>query len=140
MKSSARNQLTGVITAVSEQYITLKCGEHTVYAAVSPLAAERLRPHNGANAVAMIKAPALMLLSDTEKATLSVDNCLSGTVSRIEQGAVNHVVSLDLGNDQTLSALITLHSSESLDIQAGQQISAVFAAEQVVVAVLDSAA
>lgn len=140
MKSSARNQLAGLITAVSDHYLTLQCGAHSICAAISPAAAARLRPQIGMNAVAMFKASAIMLLSDTELFSLSADNCIPGVVSRLEPGAVNHIISLDLGDKQTLSAQITLHSSETLDIQVGQKMTAVFAAEQVVVAVFDPAA
>lgn len=134
MKSSARNQLHGIITRISETRMVLQCGEHTVYA-LAP-AHPHLRPHAGQRAVAMVKASALMLLSEVEPFQLLSENILRGTVCRLETGTVNHVVTLDLGGGQTLSALITLQSSETLDVRCGQELLAVFAAEQVVVAVL----
>ena len=54
----------------------------------------------------------------------------------IEQGTVNNVVRLRTEDDISLAAAITLNSSESLDLRAGQSITAVFLANQTMLAIL----
>ena len=67
---------------------------------------------------------------------LSAENCLPGTVKKVEQGAVNNVVTLDIGGGLTLCATITLYSSETLSLSPGKAAVAVFNANQVVLGVL----
>ena len=55
---------------------------------------------------------------------------------RVEQGAVNHVLTLDIGGGEQRCAGITLSGSDELALQPGSAAVAVFNANQVVLGVL----
>lgn len=141
MKSSARNQIPGIIRSIirSDHHclITLVTGDgHHITAQISQPSCQRLKLAEGSPAVAMIKAGNIMLLTDLAPMAVSAENCLPGTIARIEQGAVNNVVTLDIGGGLSLCAGITLYSSENLLLQTGTPAVAVFNAADVVLAAL----
>lgn len=84
----------------------------------------------------MIKAASVILATDLAPMTLSAENCLHGTVKRVEQGSVNNVVTLDINNEINLCATITLYSSETLALEPDRPATAVFNANQVMLGVL----
>ena len=139
MKSSARNQLTGIIHSIEDcsgcHSIAVQCGSHLVYSHISPPAYRSLKPQIGQTAVLLFKANAITLFTEIHPLRLSAENSLEARVEAIEQGAVNNIVRLRTDDGFTLAA-ITLNSSESLDIRAGQRITAVFFANQTMLAVL----
>ena len=124
MKSSARNQFAGQILEIlpmgSMCQVAIQSGAHVVYALISQYMADNLGIKVGDTAIVMVKASSVMLL----------------TVQRIEAGAVNHIITLSLSDGLTLTAAITLHSSERLDLHCGQAVYAAFHAHQTVLAVL----
>lgn len=140
MKSSARNQLVGKVTALEEHggmcmvTVTTDSGVQ-IYAHISSFSKGRLKLAQGMAVVAMVKAAAVVVAADLAPMMLSAENCLQGTVKQIEQGAVNNVVTLDIGGHD-LCATITLYSSETLALQPGKPAVAVFNANQVMLGVL----
>lgn len=140
MKSSARNQLTGIIHSIEDcsgcLSIAVQCGSHLVYSHISPPAYRSLKPQIGQTAVVLFKANAITLFTEIHPLRLSAENSLEARVEAIEQGAVNNIVRLRTDDGFTLAAAITLNSSESLDIRAGQRITAVFFANQTMLAIL----
>ncbi len=141
MKSSARNQIPGTVSRISRFdhhcLVTLATTHGSrISAQISQPSCQRLKLAEGSPAVAMIKAGNIMLLTDLAPMAVSAENCLPGTIARIEQGAVNNVVTLDIGGGLSLCAGITLYSSENLLLQTGTPALAVFNATDVVLAVL----
>lgn len=65
----------------------------------------------------------------------SARNQFSGSVSAIRQGAVNDEVELTLPSGQTLVAIITRESAESLELAEGSEAFALIKASSVIVAV-----
>jgi molybdate transport system regulatory protein len=57
---------------------------------------------------------------------------LSGTLLKLDRGAVNADVSIDLTGDKTLSAVITNKSADSLSLAEGMPITALFKASSVI--------
>ena len=66
---------------------------------------------------------------------LSARNMLKGTVQRINAGAVNSEVIIQTAGSETLVAVITKGSVESLGLQEGKEVYAVIKASNVMVAV-----
>ena len=140
MKSSARNQFAGQILEIlpmgSMCQVAVQSGAHVVYALISQRMADNLGIKVGDTAIVMVKASAVMLLTDIMPFRLATENGLNATVQRIETGAVNNIITLSLSDGLTLTAAITLHSSERLDLHCGQAVYAAFHAHQTVLAVL----
>ncbi|MDF9392104.1 MULTISPECIES: TOBE domain-containing protein [Methylococcus] len=140
MKTSARNQYFGKITAVNvgavnaEVAVGVKGGQ-SIVAAITKESVEQLGVKVGGDAVALVKAPQVIVVTDNAGYRLSARNQLSGTVSRIHKGAVNSDVIIDLGGGETVAATITNDSLESLGLAEGQTATAVFKAGSVILGV-----
>ena len=115
MKSSARNQFAGTIRHIEELphlwRIGVECGPRTVYAHI-------------------------IVVTDPLPFRLAAENQMTCTVRKVEKGAVNNVVALEDEYGHSLAAAITLHSSEYLDLHEGQEVLAMFNADQTTLAVL----
>lgn len=139
MKTSARNQFVGTVTALSlgpvsaEVGIQLKSGDE-ITATMTTAAAKRLKLKKGKEALALIKASAIVLVTDFAGWQLSTRNQLAGTVSRIEPGAVSSLVVLTLPGGATLTASVTHEGVEALGLHVGMPATAVFKAYAVMVA------
>lgn len=68
---------------------------------------------------------------------LSARNQLKGTVVEIQDGTVNGIVKIDLGNGNVLSAVITMASIRELGLKVGGTAYAVIKASNVMVGVED---
>ncbi|QJD30197.1 TOBE domain-containing protein [Methylococcus geothermalis] len=140
MKTSARNQYFGRITSVNvgavnaEVAVGLKGGQ-SIVAAITKESVEKLGVKVGGDAVALVKAPQVIVVTDTAGYRLSARNQLSGKVSRIHKGAVNSDVIIDLGGGETVAATITNDSLEALGLAEGQAATAVFKAGSVILGV-----
>jgi len=139
MKTTARNQFAGNVSAldigpVSAQVtIALKSGDQ-ITATLTSVAAKRLKLAKGKEALALIKASAVVLVSDFAGWQLSARNQLAGTVSRIERGAVSSLVVLTLPGGGVITASVTNEGVEALGLAVGVPATAVFKAYAVMVA------
>ena len=113
--------------------ITLAAGGE-ITATMTSAAARRLKLKKGKEALALIKASAIVLVTDFAGWQLSARNQLDGTVSRIERGAVSSLVVLTLPGGAALSASVTNEGVEALDLKVGTPATAVFKAYSVMVA------
>jgi len=66
---------------------------------------------------------------------ISARNILKGKVKKVEHGAVNTEVTLELGSGTEITAVITKASAERLGLKAGGSAYAVIKASDVMVAV-----
>ncbi len=141
MKTSARNQFAGTVSALdvgpvsAEVTIALKSGD-SITATLTSAAARRLKLKKGKEALALVKASAVVLVSDFAGWQLSARNQLQGTVSRIERGAVSSLVVLTLPGGMALTATLTNDGLDALDLKIGAPASAVFKAYAVMVATM----
>jgi molybdate transport system regulatory protein len=139
MKTTARNQFAGTVEAVergpvsASVTIALKSGE-TITATMTTAAATRLKLKKGKEAIALIKASAVVLVTDFAGWQLSARNQLAGTVSRIERGAVSSLVVLTLPGGSTITASVTNEGVQALDLRVGAPATAVFKAYSVMLA------
>ena len=136
MKTTARNQFAGTVKAVevgsvsAQVTIALKNGEE-ITATMTAAAAQRLKLKKGKEAIALIKASAVVLVTDFAGWQLSARNQLAGTVSRIEHGAVSSLVVLTLPGGAAITASVTNEGVEALGLKVGVPAAAVFKASDI---------
>ena len=140
MKTSARNQFPGAITAVefgpvtTQVEITLAGGQE-ITATLTTNAARRLDASVGKSALVLIKSSAVVLVTDFEGYALSARNQLPGTISRVDRGAVSSLIGLTLAGGALVTASVTNDAVDALGLQVGQAATAVFKAYAVMLAV-----
>ena len=140
MKISARNVLPGTVANVmkgavnAEVSLTLRGGE-TVVAIITNSSVDSLGLKAGNSAFAIIKASEVMVGKNLENARLSARNILAGSVSALQDGAVNSEVGIRLPGGTTLIASITKASVKALELKQGDEVSAVVKASHVLVGV-----
>lgn len=140
MKTSARNQFAGTVSSLEVGPVTAQvtlaiAGGQEITATLTAASAKRLGLAKGKEAIALIKASAVVLMTDFDGYLLSARNQLAGTVSRVEKGAVNSVVGLALPGGAVVTASVTNDSVAALGLAAGKPATAVFKAYAVMLAV-----
>ncbi|HTJ93206.1 MAG TPA: TOBE domain-containing protein [Pararobbsia sp.] len=138
MKTSARNFLTGTITAIKpgavNDEITLKVGNTEIVAIVTSESTKVLGLATGVTAYALIKASSVILMTDTDPDKVSARNVLAGTVKAVTAGAVNAEIVLSAAGID-ITAIITNDSATRLGLAPGKAASAVIKASNVILAV-----
>lgn len=141
MKASARNQFFGTVSEMQhegginvEAVIALKGGD-TLVAAITQESMKNLGVAVGVEVVALIKAPQVLIVTDMGPYRLSARNQLSGTVSRLQKGAVNTEVVVGLPGGNSVYATVTNDSIEELGLAEGNDVIAAFKANAVFLAV-----
>jgi len=139
MKTTARNQFAGTVKAVevgpvsAQATLALKAGGE-ITATLTAAAAKRLKLKKGQEALALIKASAIVLVTDFAGWQLSARNQLAGTVSRLERGAVSSLVVVTLPGGAAITASVTNEGVEALALKVGVPVTAVFKAYSVMLA------
>lgn len=136
--NSARNQLKGKIESVREgavnAIVTLKADSGEVITATITLdAVKELGLAPGKTATAVIKATEVMIGIGELK--ISARNQFAGTVVKVEEGAVNAVVTLKTDGGALLIATVSLLAVKELKLASGVKAKAVVKATSVMVAV-----
>ncbi|MEQ6897655.1 TOBE domain-containing protein [Microbacterium sp. KR10-403] len=140
MKTSARNRLSGTVTSVTEgavnDVVDLEVGDGiTVSAVVTHGSTQRLGLAAGVEATALIKAPWVVLVTDAEGLLFSARNRYDGTVTRVERGAVNATIDLEIAGGRTIVAVVTNEGVDELGLAAGSTATALVKASHVILAV-----
>jgi molybdate transport system regulatory protein len=140
MKTSARNQFFGTVSrvqpgAVNDEIDIDIAGGHKIVAIVTHESTASLGLAPGAQAFALVKASAIILMTEGEGARFSARNQLAGTISRLMPGAVNTEVVLDLTGGGSIAAIITNESARALALAEGRTATAMFKASSVIVGV-----
>ena len=139
-KVSARNVFEGRITALqpgavnAEVELTLAGGDRIV-AIVTQTSVRELGLAVGGKAVAIVKAPWVIVAGDDTPLRFSARNQLRGTVSAVTPGAVNAEVAIALPGGALVHAVITQQSVAELGLKPGVAARALFKASHVVLAV-----
>jgi len=143
MRTSARNQLSGVVTriqrgAVNDEIEMRLSGGETLVAVITRESTEHLGLAIGSEAIALIKAPWVIVGVDEPgqpSLKLSARNCLRGTITRLVPGAVNSEVIIELPGGTALAAIVTNDAVQDLGLAVGTPASAIFKASSVIVGV-----
>lgn len=140
LKTTARNQFAGTITAVDTGPVTTQAtltlpGGQEITATLTTSAAKRLKLKKGTEAIALIKSSAVVLVADFGGFELSARNQLAGTISRVDRGAVTSMVGVTLPGGAVITASVTNDAVNALGLAVGQDTTAVFKAYAVMLAV-----
>ncbi|WFP51458.1 TOBE domain-containing protein [Methylomonas sp. EFPC3] len=140
MKTSARNQFRGKVEQVligavnAEIYLSSKGGA-TIVASITKESVATLGIEVGVEAIALVKAPQIIVVTDFGGYKVSARNQLAGTVVAVKPGAVNSEVDIELGGGEVVAATVTNDSVETLGLTVGQPATAIFKAGAVILAV-----
>ena len=140
MKISARNVFQGKITEIktgsvnSEVDVTLG-GDDKIVAMITNGSVQKLGLVTGMTVTTLIKASAVLVMTDGNGITLSTRNILPGKVSKLINGPVSSEVGIALPSGATVYATITHDAVEELGIKEGMNASAVFKASSVILGV-----
>ncbi|WP_116139073.1 TOBE domain-containing protein [Trinickia diaoshuihuensis] len=155
MKTSARNQLYGTVSAVKRGSVNDEIslalpGGQAIVAVVTHESTETLGLAVGAPAFALVKASWVMLAASDADAgqplRLSARNQLRGAITQVTRGAVNAEVSLALDgatgaapdiNSTVITAIVTNESVDTLGLAVGTRAMAVFKASSVILGTAD---
>lgn len=140
MKTSARNQFFGKVVAVKTGAVNDEVelevlGGHRIVAIVTRSSTESLELKPGAEAFALIKSSSIIVMTDDAGARFSARNRLAGMVTRVQPGAVNTEVVIELPGGASVAAIITNDSCSDLALAEGKPASAIFKASSVILGV-----
>lgn len=135
---SARNQLKGKVESIKEgavnAIITLKSNSNDIITStISMEAVKELDLTPGKEAIAVIKATEVMIGIGDMK--LSARNQLDGEIVKVQEGAVNAIVTLKTNGGNTISSTISMSAVKELGLSAGVKAKAVIKATSVMIAV-----
>lgn len=142
MKTSARNQLTGVVASVEAGAVNdviqleLQGGQRLV-ATITRESTSSLGLAPGKSAFALIKASSVIVAILDGAMRLSARNQLKGVVSYIRRGAVNAEVGIELSGGSVMVSVITLASLETLGLRDGLEVVAIVKASSIILGTLD---
>jgi len=145
IKTSATNQLFGIITAIqmgavnAEVLVELKGGEQIV-ASLALMELKRLGLSIGGDVVLLINDPEIIVITDLGDSPLSARNCLCGTVIRVQYDGVDSEIVLNLPSGDSLVATISQVSALALGLNPGMSAYAAFKSNAVILGTLSHAA
>ena len=134
MKISARNQFKGTIVSITEGAVNGIVqidigGSNIVSSTISMNAIKELGLVPGKEAVAIIKATEVMI--GLGEMVLSARNKFKGTICRIDEGAVNAIVCMEIAGGHRISATISMNAVKELELAVGKEAVAVIKATSV---------
>lgn len=144
MKTSARNHFAGEVTrlatgAVNDEVELTLAGGQKIVAIVTRESSENLGLAVGTQAFALVKSSSIIIATELPSGRLSARNQLVGRVARVQPGAVNAEVVIELGGSGdaalTIAAIVTMESARSLGLAPGVEAAAIFKASSVIVGV-----
>lgn len=142
MKTSARNQFAGPISAMQEGVVDTEVTIHLapgleLTAIVTRESAENLGLALGRAVLAFVKASSILLLVG-EDGQISARNRFTGTVTSLHEGPVNAEVTLTMpGGHHVITAVVTEQSVKRLGLAVGHSATAVFKASSVFLVAVD---
>jgi len=140
MKVSARNVFKGKVRevragAVNSEVVLELAGGETLVAVVTVESVNSLKLAAGTEAVALVKAPWVMLMTDSSDIRLSARNCLNGKVVSVTDGAVNAEVVIELAGGTQVYSIVTRDAVSELGLAPGVSATAVIKASHVILGV-----
>ncbi|XTZ37182.1 molybdenum-dependent transcriptional regulator [Salmonella enterica] len=139
LQTSARNQWFGTVTARDHQQvqqhieILLAEGETRLNAAITAQSVDRLGLEEGKEVLVLLKAPWVNVTQDPRQA-VDADNRLRGHITQIERGEQQSEIIMLLPDGLQLCA--TLPSPQAQHFRQGDEVTAYFNADRVIVATL----
>jgi molybdate transport system regulatory protein len=139
MKTSARNQFFGTVIkvkkgAINSEVEVLLNGGDIIISTITNESIKTLNIKKNSEVWAIFKA-SWVILGLNEKVTLSARNQLAGAVSKVQKGAVNSEVSLNLKGGNEVVAVITNESLKKLKIKKGTKAIAYIKASHIILGI-----
>jgi len=143
MKTSARNQLAGIVSAVEvgsvNDVIALDIqGGQRLVATVTRESSRHLGLAPGKSAFALIKASSVIIGIPDAGTRLSARNQLAGKVSYVKRGAVNAEIGVQLDGGAVIVSIITNGSLDALALREGSDVVAIVKASSIIVGTFDN--
>ncbi len=140
MKTSARNQFLGKVSKITpgvvNAEVVLRTGDGVeVVAVITHDSCQSLGLTLDAEAFALVKSSAVMLLPAGQNIKTSARNHYSGRISRLVPGAINTEVLVALNDITTIAATVTNVSAEQMALCEGVPLSVAFNESSVIIAV-----
>lgn len=140
MKISARNNFKGTVTAVTPGAVNSEVsldigGGDKLTAIVTNGSVQSLGLAVGKQAIALVKASSVLLMTDSTGYKLSARNTLPATIKHVTPGAVNTEVSLQLAGGAQVHAIVTNDSAKELGLVTGKTASVVIKASSIILGV-----
>jgi molybdate transport system regulatory protein len=140
MKTSARNQFAGTVTAVRtgavNDEVELKLpGGARIVAMVTGSSTLALGLRTGMTAIALVKASSVIVATELHDVKLSARNQLAGIVGAMNPGAVNAEVVIELDGGGRIVAIVAQAGVQPLGLAVGARATALFDASSVILAV-----
>lgn len=135
---SARNQLTGKVSAIfegsvnNEVMITLDNGDEIV-TVITKQSCKTLQIGLETEVIAIIKAPWVVLASKNSGLAFSARNQFDGVIKKVIKGAVNSTVYFETAKGLGLTAVVTNESVEEMALEVGQEILGLVKASSIIV-------
>ena len=141
MKTTARNQYLGTVTAVrsgavNDEVELLLPGGAQLVAIVTRDSTAALGLCAQRPVIALVQASHVLLATGLEGSRVSARNQLPGTVAAVLPGAVNAEVLLDIDQGGQIVAIITEGSVKALGLAPGVRATALVKASDVILAVI----
>jgi len=135
VRTSARNQFTGVICAMQEGpagfEVRLRLDDtNQLTATITRKSAENLGLRIGMEVHALVKATAVVLSNDPTPAS-AARNRLCGTVDHIHRGPMNSEVSILLSGGRTVTAMVGKEALNKMQLEVGKPCCALIEASGV---------
>lgn len=140
IKTSARNQYLGKVTqlklgAVNDEIELEITGGQKIVAIITHESTIELGLEVGVEAFALVKSSSIIVMTEDHGAKLSARNRLVGVISRIQPGAVNTEVVIELTGGGSIAAIITNDSCQSMSLNVGSSASGIFKASSVILGI-----
>lgn len=137
MRTSARNALHGTVVAIREGAVNAEvalelAGGDRLHAIITMESLRGMGLAAGMPAWALVKASWVILAAPDACTKVSARNRLCGRITRIERGAVNAEVVLELPGGATLAAIITEVSADNLGLTVGDETCALINSSHVI--------
>lgn len=140
MQISARNQFEGrvrrlTVGPINAEVVLALPGGDSLVAVVTSGSVQALGLAPGVRAVAIIKAPWVIVVAGDGGPSFSARNQLAGVVSMVKPGPVNAELAITLPGGTVVHAVVTQQAVQELGLAPGVPARAVIQASHVVLAV-----
>ncbi|MGE3608293.1 MAG: TOBE domain-containing protein [Bacteriovoracaceae bacterium] len=139
IKTSARNQFSGKISKIIKgkvnAEITIHIDDHLELIAIIPLSSLlNLGLKNGSIVIAFFGSSSVMISTENHL-NISARNQFKGIVNRIEKGAVNSEITIDLGSHRTICAMFENDCMQNLQLKLGKDVNVLIKSSNIIIGV-----
>ncbi len=141
VKTSARNQLFGCVTAIQAGAVNAEltvrlAGGDQLAATIDLQTLEQLNLQPGDDTLILINDAEVMLAIEDIDQLYSARNRLICEVIRIQRGPINAEIIVSLAGGEILVILVTLQSAQQMVLREGMQVWAIFKSNAMILGVL----